>query len=64
MTKQSKGKERKKQMNYDEQLQKIMKRQQEENQEFEDEEKINPLIGFSTTQLKQELRRRKREVQK
>lgn len=51
-------------MNYDEQLQKILKKQQEENQEFEDEEKINPLIGFSTTQLKQELRRRKREVQK
>jgi len=48
-------------MNYDEQLQSILKRQQAESKEFEDEEKINPLIRFSTTQLKQELRRRKGE---
>ena len=49
-------------MNKDDKLKEFYKEMAEDQKEREKEIAINPLSAYSTTQLKAELRRRKREL--
>ena len=44
-----------------ERLEELRKREAEENRERQREIEVNPLSQYSTTQLKEELRKRKRQ---